>query len=264
MITYNHENYIKEAILSVLDQKVDCDFELVISNDHSSDQTHFIIETIKNTHPKGNNITYYHQNKNLGMMPNFIFALNKCQGDYIALCEGDDFWTDSLKLQKQLAILEHNETFSYCGHAFKILNSDGVYETKNVISGTINFEDIVERNALHTATLMFRKTAINKLPTFFKTVKAGDWILQFVAMQFGHAYVIDEVMSVYRKHDKGVWSQLDTKKMGAQGIDVLRQVKRLYKDKKTQKSIDSAIKKRKKEYGLPMGIFQRIKQSLNL
>lgn len=106
MITYMHEAYIEQAIEGVLMQKTNFEFELVIADDCSPDNTSVIISEIINTHLKGYRIKYFHHEKNLGMKANSIFALEQCKGKYIAVCEGDDYWTDPLKLQKQVDVLE--------------------------------------------------------------------------------------------------------------------------------------------------------------
>src|SRR6185312_2892285 len=102
MLAYNHEHYIAEAIEGVLMQQTNFEFELIISNDASSDRTHEVISEFAVNHPKGKRVKYFNQQRNLGMQCNFIFALKACKGKYIALCEGDDYWTDPLKLQKQV------------------------------------------------------------------------------------------------------------------------------------------------------------------
>ena len=101
MITYNHEAFIAEAIESVLMQETDFDIELIIANDASSDKTHEIIESLVQNHPRKPSVQYINRIENIGMIPNFMDVINKASGDFIALCEGDDYWTDPLKLQKQ-------------------------------------------------------------------------------------------------------------------------------------------------------------------
>ncbi|RZK16423.1 MAG: glycosyltransferase, partial [Flavobacterium sp.] len=96
MITYNHESYITQAIEGVLMQKTNFDYELIISNDCSIDNTDKIIKNIIDTNPKGYLIKYYNQKKNIGMNANFFFATDKCNGEYMAFCEGDDYWIDTL------------------------------------------------------------------------------------------------------------------------------------------------------------------------
>ena len=102
MITYGHEKYIREAIDGVFMQETNFEIELIIADDASPDGTKEIIASICKNHPKGNSIKYFRQDSNIGMMPNFVFALTKSEGEYVAVCEGDDYWIDSLKLQKQV------------------------------------------------------------------------------------------------------------------------------------------------------------------
>ena len=121
MMTYGHENYIRQAIEGVLMQNCFFEVELIVANDCSTDKTDLIIKDIIQNHPRGNWIKYHHHEKNVGMMPNFIFALHQATGKYVALCDGDDYWTDPLKLQKQVGFLEENEEYVLCFHKIKIL-----------------------------------------------------------------------------------------------------------------------------------------------
>ena len=111
MITYNHEKYIQQAVEGVLMQQTDFPIELIIADDASPDQTEKIVTTIKKKHPNGNWIKYTRHLQNKGMTENFMWALGQAQGKYIALCEGDDYWTDPYKLQKQVDFLEANEEY---------------------------------------------------------------------------------------------------------------------------------------------------------
>src|SRR5258706_16274760 len=93
MITYAHEVFIAQAIHGVLQQETDFQIELIIAEDASPDNTEKIVAGIIKSHPKGNCIKYFRHPRNLGMRLNFIWALQKCSGKYVALCEGDDYWT---------------------------------------------------------------------------------------------------------------------------------------------------------------------------
>ena len=115
-ITYNHENFIRDAIEGFLMQQTNFDYEIIIANDCSPDNTDSFVKKYINNHPKGKLIKYFRHDKNIGVMPNFIFALKQCTGKYIALCEGDDYWTDPYKLQKQVDFLEANLDYTICFH----------------------------------------------------------------------------------------------------------------------------------------------------
>ncbi|HCQ11991.1 glycosyltransferase family 2 protein [Flavobacterium sp.] len=205
MITYGHEKYIEEAINSVLMQECNFEFELIISNDCSPDKTDFVIQTILKTHPKAHCIKYFNQQKNLGMMPNSIFVLEKSQGDYIAVCEGDDFWTDKLKLQKQVDFFKKNKQCSLCFHNATIYdeftNQSKMFVQeyhKKFYTGT----DILERWLIPSASMMFVNVLKEKkLPHFFATAMHGDLALQLILFEYGTFGLINENMCTYRLNE---------------------------------------------------------------
>ncbi|PTS92382.1 hypothetical protein DBR27_19765, partial [Flavobacterium sp. HMWF030] len=122
VITYGHEKYIEQTIDGILMQEVDFDFELIISNDCSPDQTDEVVKSYLKDHPKSNKVKYFSHKKNMGAYQNFVFSLENSNGKYIALCEGDDYWTNPLKLQKQVDFLESNPDFSICFTDYAVLS----------------------------------------------------------------------------------------------------------------------------------------------
>lgn len=249
MITYNHENYIKEAIEGILNQDCDFDYELIIANDCSTDNTNIVINDLIRSNKSKVKIEYFNHEVNLGMIPNFVFVLEQSKGKYIAICEGDDYWTDPLKLQKQVDFLEVNEEYSYCGHQSSELKNDIVRETLIPVK-EFTFKELIFSNLLNTATLLIRKEAISKLPVFFKNVPAGDWALQLIAIKDKKAFVLNDNMSVYRVHSQGVWSHLDKEEMCMRGVATVEAFKGFYKDNSSKKLINEAIKQRKKKFGI--------------
>ena len=208
MITYNHEPFIKQAIEGVLNQNTNFDLELVIGEDCSTDNTRNICQEFAQKYKQ---IELLITENNLGMMPNFIRTLQACKGKYIALCEGDDYWTDPLKLQKQVDFLEANPDFSICYHKVKILINNRLVKdfiTNNTKSeSTIN--DIAEKNYIHTSTVLFRNGLIKEFPNWIYSSPMGDYPLYILLAQYGKIKYIDSIMSVYRVHNGGVWSQRD-------------------------------------------------------
>lgn len=265
MITYNHEAFIQEAIESILSQDTTFTFELFIANDCSNDNTHNIIENLIKAHPQGHLINYVNHPINKGMNENFKFALNACQGSYIAICEGDDYWIDNNKLQRQVDFLEKNGDYSYCGSNSYILGSD-VLTKSNYLAGDILFETLVKKNVLNTATLMFRTELLQFQNLFSGNIVAGDWILQLYALKFGKGYCLPDFTAVYRLHDSGIWSSLKNKEKGKLGIRLLQQAKILYKGNQQRLNlIDNAIEERKKEFSLvKTSYIKRIKGKLGL
>ena len=210
MITYNHENYIREAIEGVLMQNIDFDMELVISNDCSTDTTDTIIKEIIQSHPKGSLIKYFSHKQNLGMMPNFIFALQQCVGEYIALCEGDDYWTDENKLQQQLTFLDTNNDYAGCFHNVLVIN-EMVPDFKPKPWRTYGKQDFTQPDTFskvalfHTCSFVFRQRFL-EFPAWFEKVKSGDMALFSLVAAKGKLRLIDGIMAVYRKNEKGVTS----------------------------------------------------------
>ena len=181
MITYGHENYITEAIEGVLMQQCDFDIELIIANDCSPDNTDFFIKKIIKEHPKAHLIKYFKHEKNKGMLPNFIWALQQAKAKYIALCEGDDYWIDPLKLQKQVEFLEKNDSY---GAVFT--DSDFLVQKKNIRIKSIdkkykldiptgNVTNIILYESLYkTCTVLFKRPNFVK---FFELISKQRFLL---------------------------------------------------------------------------------------
>jgi glycosyltransferase involved in cell wall biosynthesis len=223
MITYNHELYIKEAILGVLAQATEFDFELIVADDCSSDKTEFVVNEIITTHPKSNVIKYTRHASNKGMIPNFIWALEQCNGDYIALCEGDDYWTDPYKLQKQVDFLEANPEYVICFHPISILELDGKINEDyltNVPSDYGKLESLIRYgNYIHTPSVVFRNI-LDDYPDIFLESPIGDYILYILISEKGSIGIINEKMAVYRR-GTGVWSSLDSKTLSMKNFKTL-------------------------------------------
>lgn len=215
MITYGHELYITKAIEGVLMQEVNFDVELVIVNDNSPDDTEKVIADIISTNPKASSIRYLKNTENKGIVPNFQHALEQCTGKYIALCEGDDYWTDTHKLQKQVTFLEENIIFSICFTDYKIFNqTSGLFSSPQLgqkFSGTDTFDihDIVKSNFIATLTAVYRNNLFGKFPDSFREVFPGDWPLHILNASYGKIKFLPFESAVYRVHDKGVCSSTD-------------------------------------------------------
>lgn len=211
MITYNHEKFIAQAIESALAQKIDSDYEIVIGEDYSTDKTREIIMKYQKENPDKIRVIY--NEKNLGMMSNFINTLNACTGKYIALCEGDDYWTDQNKLQKQVDFLEANPDFAICHHNMQIIFEDGrrsylsnLPSQKSIT--TIN--DLAKGSYIYTASCVFRNGLIKEFPIWYKDSPFGDLPLHMLNAQYGKIKYISDVMGVYRIHTGGIWGTKDS------------------------------------------------------
>ncbi|WP_310557101.1 glycosyltransferase [Flavobacterium sp.] len=208
MITYNHELYLKQAIASVLMQETDFEYELVIANDNSPDNSDEIIREFIKSDPNGHKIKYLHRKENLGMMPNFIDLVKNCNGKYIAICEGDDYWTDKKKLQKQIDFLEKNKGYVICYHEVDI-EKNNVIIADNLTYGnrkTTTIKNLAKRNYIHTCSVVYKNNLFDSFPEYFHSTPIGDYFLHMLNARYGKLYCIKEKMAVYRVHENSYWS----------------------------------------------------------
>jgi glycosyltransferase involved in cell wall biosynthesis len=202
-ITYNQEKYIGDAIQSFLAQQTDFEYCIEIHNDASSDNTKFEIEKYRIIAPE--KIYAFHHVKNKGIARNFFEAMQQCRGKYIALCEGDDYWTDPLKLQKQVDFLESHPEYSASCHKTNVVKDENTIRTmgdhkKNIFTA----EDTLSKLSLfHTSSFVFRKNALN-LPEWLTHIHSTDMALFSIISKSGPIYRFDEIMSHYRLHDSGI------------------------------------------------------------
>lgn len=205
MITYNHEPYISQAIESILEQKTNFEFELVIGEDHSTDKTAEIIKQFELKHPQIIKARYNSQN--IGMIPNMIKTLEECSGKYIALCEGDDFWTDPYKLQKQVDFIEsrHNAYLVFSNRQVRnmITNQEREEKYKN---RKYTVRDVIGGFVAPTQTILFRNQ--KDLISFLKKYEhpSGDQLISFFYSLKGSIYCLNEITAAYRITESGAWS----------------------------------------------------------
>lgn len=206
MITYNHEQFIGEAIEGVLMQQADFPIELIIADDCSPDRTSEIIQKYIENHPKGRWIDYTRHSINKGMMPNFIWALQQARGKYIALCEGDDYWTNPLKLQKQVDFLEKHHAYSGCAHEVEIKYEDP--SNRPILFISKDIETIAEASQYFypTCSVVFRSSVLGKreIDLFKIGFVGGDKALLYMMFKHGRLKCIENKMGVYRKNKGGV------------------------------------------------------------
>lgn len=215
MITYNHEKYIAQAIESILMQKTNFGIELVIGNDASTDSTHKICLKYKNQYP--DIIKLFSPEKNIGMMPNLINTFANSTGKYIAMCEGDDYWSDIYKLQKQVDYLEQNPSFVGCYHNTEE-RYEGDYSKASYLYSTlksskqITFNDLTEMNYIPTCSSVFKNLNVDELPNWYLNQKLGDWTLHLINSLKGNYGYIPQVMAVHRIHGESTWALQDQKR----------------------------------------------------
>lgn len=208
MITYNHEKFITQALESVLMQVVNFDYEIVIGEDCSTDDTRNIVLDYQQKYPE--KIRTLLPEKNLGMLRNFVGTYEACQGDYVALLEGDDFWTSQNKLQVQVDFLDQNPGCVICFHAVQVVSE---YEPSSAYVNRMpggrsifTLRDLLDENFIPNCSMMFREGLFGEFPDWFFQQSQGDWSLHILNAQYGDVGYLDEVMASYRVHAGGAWT----------------------------------------------------------
>ena len=206
-ITYNHEKFLAQCIESVLMQEGDFELEFVIGEDCSTDRTREVLKAYELKYPEIIRPIYYSVNQ--GAIKNSLTALASCSGKYIALVEGDDYWIDPLKIQKQLDFMEANAEFSMCFTDAEVVNDTGIeFEPMfaDVKRDILSMEDFVISDKVFapTATLFFRNILPKPAPTFQTVATNGDIAIHLLLADLGKVKYIRGKTAVYRHHFGGV------------------------------------------------------------
>ena len=212
MITYNHESYITQAIESVLMQQVAFEIEIVIGEDCSTDKTGEIVNHYASLYPII--IRTIDRQRNVGVSKNFSETLCLCRGKYIATMEGDDYWTDPLKLDKQVKFIEQNTDCVMCFHNSiiekygpdnRLVDRRPFYRTTP--QSLLKFEDFAGGFYPHTSSCLIQNVKSNFIPLFDGTIPCFTKPLIYcVLAKGGFAAFMTDIMSVYRIHEGGIYS----------------------------------------------------------
>jgi len=241
MLTYNHEKYISDAIEGVLNQKTNFPIEIVIGEDQSTDSTREICKKYFIENP--DRIRILDSEINLGGMTNFLRTLKECTGKYIAFCEGDDFWIDSFKVQKQVDFLEDNPEFALISSNKKVLRGETLFDETEKINTTGNIvEDLLISNFISTLTVLVRTDILKEaVKTVLVQANRRDWpVMDYplwinIALNYKIGF-INDVTGVYRLLPESLSHSLNPAKALAfdkWGIDVREYYYREYLKKNT-------------------------------
>ncbi|MDD4735016.1 MAG: glycosyltransferase [Kiritimatiellae bacterium] len=250
VITFQHAAYIRQALDGILMQKVDFPFEICIGEDGSSDGTRELCQMYADKYPEY--IRLFLRNRNNIHRKRYVnpamFNQNEtlaaCCGKYIALCEGDDYWTDPLKLQKQVDFLEAHPEYALCFHDRIKVDERGTIIDDDPLpqemKRDLSHDEIAmsKHSTPPTATLMLRRSAIASMPDWFTQMPYGDRGLAIVATQQGSAGYIDMKASAYRIHPGGIasgasgarraWMDIKSRQIVLANVPMSRQGRRFH------------------------------------
>ncbi|WP_225206065.1 glycosyltransferase [Novosphingobium huizhouense] len=210
LLTYNHARFIAQAIESVLMQEAPFAFELIVTDDHSTDGTWDIVERFAAEHPT---IVPIRSAQNLNTNEVTTRAIAKARGEFVAFLDGDDYWTRPDKLAVQVAFLRSDSACSLCCHDVSVIDADGEivrasFAELNPAPLIGDYRSLSRTNYIPGPSPLVRRSALEPLPDWFEKVEFGDWALYLAALRHGHIGYLPEVMAAYRVHAGGYWSGL--------------------------------------------------------
>lgn len=213
LLTYNHARYIREAIESVLMQQAPFQFELIVTDDHSTDGTWDIVQHYATVCP---HVIAMRSHVNLNSNSVTSRAIAVAKGEFIAFLDGDDFWTNPSKLARQAAFLQGDMACSICCHDALLIDADGnrsgaAFSDLNPAPLVGDVRSFTDTNYIPGPSPMIRRAALNPLPAWFEDVEFGDWAIYLAALRHGHVGYLRETMAAYRVHATGYWSGLSSR-----------------------------------------------------
>lgn len=211
VITYNHGKFIRECLEGIFMQETNFPFEVVIGEDCSTDETRLICEEFKARYPERVNLLTY--DKNVGAQENARRTREACRGKYIAFCEGDDYWTDPLKLQKQTNFLEENSAYAMCFHNCFVNFEDDPNKESGLfyeyVKDSYEITDLFGKWLIPTASVMFRNNLISDYPEWLSKAIVGDTPFFILIASHGRIKLLPGMMGVYRRHSGGATNLLN-------------------------------------------------------
>jgi glycosyltransferase involved in cell wall biosynthesis len=231
--TFNHEKFIRDAIDGFLMQQTNFKVEILIHDDASNDNTQSIVREYEDKYPSLIFPIYQSINQySKGIKPSRNYQFPRSRGKYIALCEGDDYWTDPLKLQKQVDCLENHPDFSICHHNMIVKyennpENDRLWNSPEQ-SEITSIHDLAKGNYISTASCLFRNNTSTTSQDWFKNAPVGDYFLHMENAKYGNIRYMHDIMGVYRVHDGGIWEKTDQKYKLEKLIDIYDLMKTHY------------------------------------
>lgn len=214
IITFNQEKYIRECLESILIQKIPTEFEIIISDDCSTDST--LIQADRILNQTGCKYKILKNEQNIGISKNYQKGFKECQGEFIAVIEGDDYWTDPDRLQKHVDFLESHRECVMSFNRIVYYYEDSARFVVPEWSSAESFEYITTNQMAggncigNLSACVFRNSEIQKLKQNFFELEIADWILGMTLGQYGLIAYLKEAMSVYRINANGQWSKMSS------------------------------------------------------
>jgi glycosyltransferase involved in cell wall biosynthesis len=235
LISYNHENYIRQAIDSIFNQIDIESSEIIMIDDCSRDNT---VKIINDCLIEKKNTTLIVNNENLGLVRNYQKGFSLCSGDLIFVLEGDDYWANPNKISIISDIMKAESDISICFHDYQILNQQNILADRILHTDISNSKYIATKDLINDSSIIgnysvccYRKEFINKIPDSFWKNNTNDWGLNMLMGSFGHIRYCSQKMSVYRLHSESLWTGETTIKKYNYILDIIPYYKSIMGDK---------------------------------
>jgi len=222
--TYNQEKVIGQAIEGALAQVTSFDYEIVVAEDCSTDRTRSILCEYRDRFP--DRVRPLLREENLGLMRNFPRAFLECRGDYVACLDGDDYWTGSSKLQRQVDFLDAHPDYSICFHNALMVWDDGsqgpTLHSPPGRRATYYLNELLRHDFISTSAAVVRNHLVRDFPDWYETLPVPDWPFFVLHAMHGKIGYLDEDWTVYRQHPAGMYCRLANEKRMEQNIGIVR------------------------------------------
>lgn len=211
MLTYNHEAWIASAIDSALAQSAPFPVEILVADDGSNDGTREIVREYARRHP--DRIRTFLPERNLGIAGIWLQAARRCRGEYIAILEGDDYWTSPEKLARQVALLDSHRDWMSCFHGATLFHETGEFPARPATPAfdrhEFQLDDVLRACFIPFLTVMFRREALAEVPEWIFAYAWFDWLFHIHCARLGRIGHFEDDLAAYRVHEGGNWSARD-------------------------------------------------------
>ncbi|MGI9296254.1 MAG: glycosyltransferase family 2 protein, partial [Pseudomonadales bacterium] len=203
VVAFQQVDYIRQALESVLAQKTEFPFEVIVGDDASTDGTRDVLEDIRSQWPDQVQLLLHDHNLGDDGLSNFMATVDACRGEYIAFLDGDDFWSAADKLQRQIDFLDAHPECAICGHRIEHVSDNGHRELSRRPargSRTYDIGELLIDNFAHKISTVARRSAIAALPDWYRTndIASGDWVFNVLVGRTGQVGFVDDVMAIHR------------------------------------------------------------------
>lgn len=211
ILTYNHRDWIEAAIDSALGQDAPFPVEILVADDYSEDGTRQVVRDYERRYP--GLIRTFLPERNLGVTGIWLRAVRQCRGEYVAILEGDDYWTSPRKLARQVSLLDAHPAWTSCFHRATLFHEDGSFPPRPATPAfdrdVFELDDLLRACFIPFLTVMFRRSALAEIPEWGFSYPWFDWLFHIWCARQGPIGFLDEDMAAYRVHSKGNWSARD-------------------------------------------------------